>query len=168
MAERADLDQGGGLLVMSGRVIDSQGNPVPDVELSVVGVNAGSTYHPLDAQLLTIGSRTKSRSATDGYFHIFMTMPLSEESASADRDGLPKHVRITIAHPGFEALTKLIFFDADCQIGAHSGRAKKSPVTPTWSHYEADDQLKAHNFERSFVATTFDLQLEKKPAAEAA
>ncbi|UUU36082.1 catechol 1,2-dioxygenase [Streptomyces sp. CA-210063] len=175
----ADLSDGipGTPLFVTGRVLDLDGTPLPDVVLDVWQADADGTY---EAQLPEVDEarlRAKYRTRADGTYcvrtiaprgyAIPMDGPVGALISGTDISYFrPAHIHFLIEHPGYEKLITHLFrqgsefLDTDVVFGT------KDELIVRFTEEPAGASPDGGTVDEPFLRAEFDFVLQPRPADE--
>jgi hydroxyquinol 1,2-dioxygenase len=162
-------------LVLTGRVLDLDGNPLPDVVLDVWQADADGNYEAQLPQVDEARLRAKYQTRADGTYcvrtiaprgyAIPMDGPVGELiSRTAISYFRPAHIHFLIDHPGYEKLTTHLFrqntdfLDSDVVFGT------KDQLVVPFTERPAGDLPGGGTINEPHLHAEYDFVLQPRPA----
>jgi catechol 1,2-dioxygenase len=121
----------GAVLVFSGDVRSTEGEPLAGAVLDIWQASAGGTYAPgrptegpvselFDKGQPPFNLRGRVAAGPDGSFEVRTVMPgpYRDPGFGSEDSVRPAHLHIRLTHPGFEQLTTQLFFKGDAYLGS--------------------------------------------------
>ncbi len=189
----ARLDDGTGegeILLMNGRVKDSEGKPVAGALVEVWHANELGNYSFFDASQPGFHLRRSIVADHEGRYRFRSIMPSGygvppqgETQKVLDLLGRhgqrPAHVHFMVSAPGYRQLTTQINIKGDAYTFDDFAFATREELIPDVEHHTDSSAMKAHGVDRPFATITFDFtlahavqglpsELVKRPRAQAA
>jgi catechol 1,2-dioxygenase len=175
----ADRDHTGTPALVSGRVLDLDGNPVAGAVLDVWQAQTNGLYDSQDQALDGLHMRGKFRSDAEGRYLIRTVLPVNYPIPSDGPVGAmlkatgrhpwrPAHIHFVVSAEGYEPVTTHIFDRTDPYLQSDAVFAvKDSLICDFVRHEEADPEARRAGVEPPFYVAHFDFRLTPSAAAQA-
>ena len=172
----AHLDRKGAPTLVSGRVLDLDGQPIAGALLDVWQAQTSGLYDSQDPNLHELHMRGKFRTDAEGRFLVRTALPVNYPIPSDGPVGAmlratgrhpwrPAHIHFVVSAEGFEPVTTHIFDRTDEYLGSDAVFAvKDSLICDFVRHETADAEAARLGIEPPFYTARFDFRL--KPAEE--
>ena len=172
----AHLDRKGAPTLVSGRVLDLDGQPIAGAMLDVWQAQTSGLYDSQDPNLQELHMRGKFRTDAEGRFLVRTALPVNYPIPSDGPVGAmlratgrhpwrPAHIHFVVSAEGFEPVTTHIFDRTDEYLGSDAVFAvKDSLICDFVRHETADAEAARLGIEPPFYTARFDFRL--KPAEE--
>jgi len=176
MASGSDMSegaQGGTPAIVSGRVLDMEGNPIAGATLDCWQADPEGLYDSQRPELEELHMRGIYHSDADGNYLIRTTRPVHYQiptdgpvgemlSATNRHPWRPAHIHFKVTAPGFQALTTHLFddideyLDSDAVFGVKDSLICKFPL-----HTTRDDASIKYNIDPPFCTANYDFILAR-------
>jgi hydroxyquinol 1,2-dioxygenase len=173
MGDRIGVDEEGGPLFLSGRVLDVNGQPIANALIDVWQPNSKGLYDILDPSQPAGNFRGQFHTGHDGNYR-FETVVPNGYSLPADgpcgemlrllgRDTWrAAHIHLKLSATGYTPLTTQIFIDGDPHLDSDTTFAVRTNILKLQKH-KSLPELEAQNQNKPFYSAQFDFVL--KPIA---
>jgi protocatechuate 3,4-dioxygenase beta subunit len=170
----AHLDRTGTPTLVSGRVLDLDGEPIEGALLDVWQTQSNGLYDSQDERLGELHMRGKFRTDAEGRFLIRTVLPVNYPIPSDGPVGAmlraagrhpwrPAHIHFVVSAAGYEPVTTHIFDRTDEYLGSDAVFAVKDSLICDFARHESRDGDAARlGIDPPFCTTEFDFRL--KPA----
>ncbi|WP_026732231.1 dioxygenase family protein [Fischerella sp. PCC 9605] len=169
MGDRLGIDEDGDTLLLSGRVLDLNGQPIANALVDVWQPNSKGLYDIQDSNQLDGNFRGRYRTNTDGKYTFETVVPLGYNVPASGPCGQvlrllgrhtwrAAHIHFKLSAPGYTPLTTQIFIDGDPHLDSDTTFSVKSAIVKLQKH-ETPEELKAANRDKLFYTTEFDFVL---------
>ena len=166
-------DEPGERLFLSGRVVDTAGQPLPHALLDIWQSNAAGAYAEDDPGQPKWNFRRRVTADGSGRYEIETVVPGCYEIGDASGlacGGLlqslgrhrmrPGHVHLKLSAPGAQPMTTLLYFRGDPWIDDDSIFSVRDDVTLTLVQHHDAVEMAARGVSKPFHTGTFDFALE--------
>ncbi len=167
----ATADRHGVPTLVSGRVLNLKGEPIPGAALDVWQAAADGLYDAQDTSLNEMNMRGKFRTNEKGEYLVRTTRPVAYQIPSDGPVGellkatnrhpwRPAHVHFAVSAPGYQPVTTHVFdsidqyLDEDAVFGV-----KNSLITTFTEHKTKDEAAKKFGVEPPFCTAEYDFVL---------
>ncbi|MGH7116411.1 MAG: intradiol ring-cleavage dioxygenase [Stellaceae bacterium] len=171
----AQLDRKGAPTLVSGRVLDLDGQPIAGALLDVWQAQTSGLYDSQDSSLDELHMRGKFRTDADGRFLLRTVLPVNYPIPSDGPVGAmlratgghpwrPAHIHFVVSAEGYEAVTTHIFDRTDEYLDSDAVFAVKESLICDFIRHETPDAEAAHlGIDRPYYTTQFDFRLKPAP-----
>jgi hydroxyquinol 1,2-dioxygenase len=171
----AHLDKTGTPTLVSGRVLDLEGEPIEGAVLDVWQAQSSGLYDSQDERLDGLHMRGKFRTDGEGRFLIRTVLPVNYPIPSDGPVGRmlratgrhpwrPAHIHFVVSAEGYEPVTTHIFDQTDEYLGSDAVFAVKDSLICDFVRHEGPGgEAERLAIDPPFYTTEFDFRL--KPAA---
>jgi hydroxyquinol 1,2-dioxygenase len=161
--------------LVTGRVLDLEGKPIPNAALDVWQADTQGLYDSQYADTSQLHMRGIFHADKDGRYLVRTTFPKAYQIPSDGPVGVmlkatnrhawrPAHIHFVVSAPGFEPVTTHIFEASDQWLQSDAVVAVKDSLIADFArHDSADEASKKYGVQPPFYTTEFDFVL--KPAA---
>jgi hydroxyquinol 1,2-dioxygenase len=168
----AHLDKAGTPALVSGRVLDLDGEPIEDALLDVWQTQSNGLYDSQDQSLGELHMRGKFRTDAEGRFLIRTVLPVNYPILSDGPVGRmlratgrhpwrPAHIHFVVSAEGHEPVTTHIFDRTDEYLGSDAVFAVKDSLICDFVLHETRDTSAARlAIEPPFYTAAFDFRLK--------
>lgn len=174
----AHLDKAGAPTLVSGRVLDLDGQPIAGAVLDVWQAQTSGLYDSQDAGLDEMHMRGKFHTDAEGRYLVRTVRPVHYPipadgpvgamlSATGRHPWRPAHIHFVVSAEGYEPVTTHIFDSADKYLASDAVFAVKDSLICDFArHDQAEGEAQRLGIAPPYFTTQFDFHL--KPAAERA
>jgi len=175
----AQLDKTGTPTLVSGRVLDLDGNPIKGALLDVCQAQSNGLYDSQDAGLGGLHMRGKFRTDAEGCYLVRTVRPVNYPIPSDGPVGRmlratgrhpwrPAHIHFVVSADGYEPVTTHIFDRTDEYLGSDAVFAVKDSLICDFVRHEGREsrggEAERLGIDPPFLTAEFDFHL--KPASE--
>ncbi len=164
------VDDGAEYLFIEGRVRDSTGRTLADVDLDVWAANGEGNYSLFDPSQPVQNCRGRLRSGADGSYVVFAPLPRSYHmdvgpmgtvlNLMGHQAWRPAHVHFILTAPGYERLTTQLYFAGDPHLHDDPAVAVKDRLIVPLTRHNAPEAIAARGVDRPFSVASFDFHLQ--------
>ncbi|MBW4684081.1 MAG: hydroxyquinol 1,2-dioxygenase [Komarekiella atlantica HA4396-MV6] len=170
MGDRLGVDQAGDRLLLSGYVLDLNGQPIPDALIEVWQSNSQGLYDLQDPSQPQGNFRGCFRTKADGKYEFETVVPQGYNVPASGPSGevlrllgrhtwRAAHIHFKLSAAGYSPLITQIFIDGDSHIDSDTTFSVKSAIVKLQKH-ERPEELFAHNQNKPFYTTEFNFVLQ--------
>jgi catechol 1,2-dioxygenase len=165
------IDRGGMPAVLSGRVLNLKGEPIPNAELDVWQVANDRLYDSQDVSIEGLNMRGVFRTNAKGEYRIKTDRPVSYSipddgpvgdmlTATGRHPWRPAHVHFVVAADGYEPVTTHIFDSEDEWLKSDAVFGVKDSLIAKFTVHETEDEAaKKYGMKAPFCTCDFDFVL---------